>query len=259
MPSKTFRIRFLAVLALCFWACGAAAADSGADAALIKKALEKRLNGIRIEAVLATPIAGIYEAQYRSAEGMQIVYTDATGNYVLQGSLFDLRSGRDLTEEKLQALNAVPLSALPLDLAVKVQRGNGKRVLAMFSDPHCPYCRKFEKILQQLDDVTIYVFMYPVIRPDLANHSKAVWCSADRSKAWIELALNGEPPLADASCDTPLDKIRELGHRLGVNSTPTLILADGRRISGGLALADLTRLLDASAPAPGTPARKAAR
>jgi thiol:disulfide interchange protein DsbC len=259
MPSNCLRNRFLAALALCLVACAAAAADSGSNEALIRKALEKRLDGIRVEAILPTPIAGIYEAQYRSAEGMQIIYTDATGNYVLQGSLFDMRSGRDLTEEKLQALNAVPLSSLPLDLAVKVQRGNGKRVLAMFSDPHCPYCRKFERILQQVDDVTVYVFMYPVIRPDLAKHSKAVWCSADRSKAWIELALKGEPPLTDASCDTPLEKIRELGHRLGVNSTPTLILADGRRISGGLGLADLTRLLDSSASTPGAPARKVAR
>ena len=88
--------------------------------------------------------------------------------------------------------------SLPLDLAVKVQRGNGKRVLAMFSDPYCPACRQFEQALAQVDDITIYYFMYPVIRPELADHSRAVWCSPDRAKAWLELAANDGASDTDA-------------------------------------------------------------
>lgn len=136
--------------------------------------------------------------------------------------------------------------SLPLDLAVKVQRGNGSRVLAVFSDPYCPACRRFERSLEQIGDVTVYVFMYPVIRPENADHSRAVWCAPDRARAWLELAAAARPkvPRAASGCDDPLDKVRELGRALGVRITPTLILANGDRVSGALAPADLRELLD---------------
>jgi thiol:disulfide interchange protein DsbC len=157
-----------------------------------------------------------------------------------------VRANRDLTEERLRKLNAVKFEALPLDLAVKVQRGNGKRVLAMFSDPYCPACRQFERTLGQMDDITVYVFMFPVIRPENIDHSRAVWCSPDRAKAWLELAAAPQPkvPPAAPSCPNPVDKVLDYGQKLGVNSTPTLIFANGERLAGGLRLADLTEMLE---------------
>jgi len=128
---------------------------------------------------------------------------------------------------------------------VKIQRGSGRRVLVMFSDPYCPACQKFEKELAKVGDITIYVFMYPVIHPELANQSKAIWCSPDRAKAWLDLALRGKPPTADADCANPIERNLILGHRLGVNSTPTLFLADGERVQGGLSSAHLAATLDA--------------
>src|SRR4051812_4737810 len=150
-----------------------------ADEAAIRKSLEPKMGGVRIDAVNTTPIPGIYEVQYRSADGIQLVYTDANGSYVIQndGHLIDMKAGRDLTDERLRKLNTIAFDKLPLDMAVKIQRGNGKRVLVMFSDPYCPYCQQFEKTLQGFDDITIYVFMYPVIRPANIDHSRAVWCS----------------------------------------------------------------------------------
>jgi thiol:disulfide interchange protein DsbC len=130
---------------------------------------------------------------------------------------------------------------------VKVQRGNGRRVLAMFSDPYCPACQRFEKVLMQLEDVTIHYFMYPVIRPELADQSRAVWCSPDRSKAWLDLALRGKPSVSRANCDTPIEKNIELGRKLGINSTPTLFLVNGERYRGGLELAGLRSVLDEAA------------
>jgi thiol:disulfide interchange protein DsbC len=167
--------------------------------------------------------------------------------------MFDLRAGRDLTDEKLRKLNAVRFDQLPLDLAVKIQRGNGKRVVAMFSDPYCPYCQQFEKTLQQIDDITVYVFMYPVIRPQNAEHSKAVWCSPDRQKAWLELAIQHKRPAAPATCDNPVDKVLEVGRSLRVTSTPTLFLVNGERFAGGLKAADLRDLLDKAASGAPTP------
>ena len=221
-----------------------------ADDAAIRKALEPKLGGVRIDAILPTPIPGLFEIQFRTPDGVQVIYSDSTGNYAIQGNMYDFRSDRNLTEEKLRKLNVVKFDSLPLDLAVKIQRGNGKRVMAMFSDPYCPYCQQFEKTLQQIDDVTIYVFMYPIIRPQNADHSKAVWCSPDRAKAWLDLALHTKRPAAAATCDNPVDKVLELGRSLRINSTPTLILANGERIAGGLPLADMRDLLDQASAAP---------
>jgi thiol:disulfide interchange protein DsbC len=228
-----------------------AAGSAGANEAQIRKALEPKLGGAKIEGVQPAPVAGLWEVRFRTERGMRVLYTDATGNYVIQGNIFDVRTDRDLTDERLRKLNAVKFETLPLDLAVKVQRGNGKRVLAMFSDPYCPACRQFERALGQIEDITVYVFMYPVIRPENADHSKAVWCSPDRAKAWLELAAAPTPklPAAGASCANPVDKVLEAGRKLGVNSTPTLFLANGERLSGGLSAADLKELLDQTATA----------
>jgi thiol:disulfide interchange protein DsbC len=225
------------------------AACALANEAQIRKALEPKLgNGARIEGVAPAPVAGLWEVRLRTAQGMRVVYTDASASYLIQGSIFDVRTDRDLTEERLRKLNAVKFDQLPLELAVKVQRGNGKRVLAMFSDPYCPACRQFEKALQQVDNITVHVFMYPVIRPENADHSRAVWCSPDRAKAWLELAAAPRPKVPEAApaCGDPVNKVLQLGRSLGVNSTPTLILANGERLSGGLSAADLRALLDQS-------------
>ena len=220
-----------------------AATAALADEAQIRKVVENKLGGVKIEGIQPGPL-GLYEVRFRSSSGMRIVYTDADATHIFVGKVYDALNDRDVTEERLRKLNAVKFEALPFDQAVKVQRGSGKRVLAMFSDPYCPACKQFEQTLQQLDDVTIYVFMFPVIRPELADQSRAVWCSPDRAKAWLDVALRGKAPTAKSSCANPVEKNLELGRTLGVNSTPTLILANGERITGGLSRADLTDVLD---------------
>ncbi|MGQ0547645.1 MAG: DsbC family protein [Betaproteobacteria bacterium] len=224
-----------------------AAVPAAANEAQIRKALEEKLQGVRIEGVAPAPVPGLWEVRYRTSRGMRVIYTDPAGKFAINGNIHDLRTERDLTAERLEQLNAIKFSSLPLEQAVKIQRGNGKRVLAMFSDPYCPACKQFEQTLQQVDNITIYVFMYPVIRPELAQHSEAVWCSADRAKAWLDLALGGRPPAAAPDCATPVDKNVELGQGLGVNSTPTLVFRNDRRVAGGLKLTDLRQLLDQTA------------
>lgn len=234
-------LRFAAVLSVLFMFSPALA-----DEAQIRRALEAKMGGVRIEGIQPAPIPGLYEVRFRSAEGMQVVYTDASGSHVIVGRIIESNSNRDLTEERKRKLNAIKFESLPLDLAVKVQRGNGKRVIAMFSDPYCPACRQFERTLQQVENLTVYVFMYPVIRPENADHSRAVWCAPDRAKAWLELAAAPRPkvPGTGPGCDDPVDKVLNLGRKLGVNSTPTLILANGERVTGGLSPEDLREVLE---------------
>ena len=208
--------------------------------------LEPKLGGAKIEGVQPgarrRPVGGARAHRQRRAA---CSIPTPPARYLIEGSIHDLRSDRNLTEERLRRLNAIKFESLPLDQAVKIQRGTGRRVLVMFSDPYCPYCQQFEQTLQKIDDITVYVFMYPVIRPQNADHSKAVWCSPDRAKAWLELgAAQHKRPAAAASCDNPVEKNLELGRTLRVNSTPTLILANGERVAGGMAAADLQDMLE---------------
>ena len=222
-----------------------------ADEAQIRQAVEAKLGGIKVDGVQATPIPGIFEVRIQGRDGPQIVYADEQGAYFFTGHLIETGRNLDLTEERLRKLTAIEFKSLPLDLAVKVQRGNGRRALAMFTDPYCPYCRQLEQALLQIDDITVYVFMYPVIRPAAIDHSRAVWCSKDRARAWLELAVGDKPkvPAAPATCANPVDKVLELGRSLRVIGTPTLIFADGERASG-MPLAQLRAKLDQAAKQP---------
>ena len=220
-------------------------ASAHADEAQIRRVVEAQLDGGKVEGIAPGPL-GLFEVRVRTPRGLQILYSDADAKHLFVGQIYDTESERNITSERLRKLNVVKFDQLPLDQAVKIQRGKGSRVFAMFSDPHCPYCRQFEQVLQKADDFTLYVFMFPVIRPDLADHSKAVWCSADRSKAWIELALNNKVPAAKPDCANPVEKNMQLGQRLGVSATPTLIFMNGERVSGLLQLADLNEELEKS-------------
>ena len=217
-----------------------------ADEAQIRLAVEAKLGGIKVEGVQATPVPGVYEVRFIGRDGPQILYSDAQGAYFFTGHLIDALRDQDLTEERLLKLTAMEFNSLPLDLAVKIQRGSGKHSLAMFSDPYCPYCRQLEQVLMKLDDITVYVFMYPVIRPAAADHSRSVWCSKDRVKAWLELAATDKPkvPTAAPNCANPVDKVLELGRALRVNGTPTLFFTNGERAGGGMPLAQLRAKLD---------------
>ena len=232
------------ILNVMLWAVLGAALPASADEALIRQVIESKLGGAKVEGVQATPVQGIFEVRFAGAEGTRIVYTDARATHIFVGEIIDTKTDRNLTEERLRRISAVSMDAMPYDLAVKVQRGSGKQKLVVFSDPYCPACFKFEKTLAQLDDVTIHYFMYPVIRPERTDHSKAAWCSADRAKAWLELAQEHKVPKASPGCDTPIDKILAYGRKLGVGSTPTLFLANGERVRGGVALAQLRSLMD---------------
>ena len=206
--------------------------------AIIKRTLEGRLGGVKVDAVAKTPYLGLYEVRLDN----EILYTDEKMNYIFSGNIIDGKSMQNLTEKRLRDLTAIKWENLPLDAAVKTVRGNGKRTLAIFSDPNCPYCKRFEKDLAKVDDITIYTFLYPILSEDSHEKSKAVWCSADRSKAWSALMLSGTVPAA-ARCDTPIENNLALGRKYRVTGTPTLVFANGERVPGAIPQAQLEKLL----------------
>jgi len=199
-----------------------------ADEASVKRGVEARFDGIKVDSVTRTPYAGLYEI----VVGETLFYADEQVNFVFKGDIIDARSQKNLTEERQQKLTAIKFEDLPLDLAIKQVRGSGKRAVAIFSDPFCPYCKSLDRALLRQDDITIYTFLYPILRPESPDKARTIWCSPDRAKAYYDFMLNGREPAVAPSCNAPVDKWLALGKKIGVRATPTSFTTNGERILG---------------------------
>lgn len=208
---------------------------------LIRGSLEKQFPGAKVQSVVKTPYAGLYEV---FMEG-QLFYTDANARYFVVGKIIDAKSRVNLTEQRSEDLLRVSFASLPLENALKVVRGNGSRKLAVFSDPDCPFCRQYEEDLARLENVTIYTFIFPIegLHPGAAEKSRKIWCAPNRVEAWDQWMRKGVLPQNAGNCDNPIAKNVQLGGRLGINGTPTTILSDGRRVAGRIPVAQLEQRL----------------
>lgn len=209
-----------------------------ADDALLKKAVEEKLGG-KVEAVTKSGYLGLYEV---FADG-NIFYTDEKVSVIFAGNLIDTRNMQNVTQERLQKLSAIKFSELPLDLAVKTVRGKGTRVFATFEDPNCGYCKRFAKDLQNLDDITVYTFLYPILSPDSEQKAKQIWCASDKTKAWLGWMIEGSTPTGDGKCNHPTEKIKALGEKLRVTGTPTVFFSNGERVGGAIPAAQVDKRL----------------
>ena len=211
----------------------------------IRKALTENFPNAQITSIKKTPYSGMFEVYLDG----QIVYTDARGRYVFAGDVIELKSRRNLTQERLAKLQAVDWKIFPLEHAIKTVRGKGERKLVQFSDPDCPFCRKFEAELAKVDNLTVYTFLYPIesLHPKAVQTSRQIWCASNRSKAWDDYIKNGTVPGNDGKCANPIDSTVALATRLGISGTPTFFLANGVRVPGMVPAAQLERLLAANA------------
>jgi thiol:disulfide interchange protein DsbC len=223
-------LKLSAALALAF-ASASSFAETPQEATL-KKLIEPRLGeSAKVDSVTKTPYSGLFEVRV----GSDIFYTDAQAKYLFVGRILDANTTEDYTKARVDELSKIKFSDLPLESALKTVKGNGKRVIAVFEDPNCGYCKRFRQNLQDVDNVTVYTFLYNILSPDSAVKSKNIWCSADRNKAWDEWMLNNKSAsVAPEACSTPNDKIKALGIKLRVTGTPTIFFADGSRIPGAV-------------------------
>jgi thiol:disulfide interchange protein DsbC len=205
-----------------------------ADEAVIRKNLQARLPDMgKIDEVRKSELPGLFEVR---VDGVDIYYTDAQANYLIDGILIDTRSKRNLTEERVDKLTAIKFEALPLKDAFVVVRGKGERKLAVFEDPNCGYCKRFERDLQKVDNVTVYMFLLPVLGADSMEKSKAIWCAKDRGAAWLDWMLREQAAsAAPASCDAgAVVRNAELGRKHKITGTPTLIFSNSTRVPGAI-------------------------
>jgi thiol:disulfide interchange protein DsbC len=229
MITMTKTTRFIAAFA--FAACLLPAAF--ADEAAIRKNVPERLpNFPKIDEVNKTAIPGLYEIRL----GTEIRYTDEQGSFLIEGDLIDIRSRTNLTKERVDRLTAIDFKTLPLQDAVVWKQGSGERKLVVFADPNCGFCKKFERdTLQQVKDVTVYTFLYPILGGDSPEKSKAIWCAKDKTSVWRDWMVKGTPIAPSADCDTSaLARNYDFARAHGINGTPGLVFEDGRKVSGAI-------------------------
>jgi thiol:disulfide interchange protein DsbC len=226
--NKLIRIAATAVFAL---AAGAALAQS-AQETVIKKAIEPRLgDGVKVDSVTKTPYGGLFEVRV----GGDIFYTDAKGDYLFIGRIVDTKTFQDYTKARVDEINKIKFADLPFDSAIKMVKGNGKRVMAVFEDPNCGYCKRLRHTLAEMDNVTVYTFMYNILSEDSVVKSRNIWCSADRAKAWDDWMIDGKAAAtAPANCTAPHERILALGQKMKITGTPTIFFTDGTRIPGAV-------------------------
>ncbi len=219
----------------------APAAVLPADAAAVKKLVEQRIPGMEVRSIARTDILGLYEVLADD----RIVYVDPKVNYLIMGSIYDMGSKQNLTEDRYRQLNRVDYASLPFERSFKRVKGDGSRRIALFSDPDCPFCARIEKEFAGMDNVTIYTFLFPIdaLHPAAAQKSRQIWCASDRLKAWDEWFATNKLPDNKGECANPVAELQALGAKLKINATPTLIFADGTMVPGALPLAQLESTL----------------
>lgn len=211
------------------------------DLEKLKATIEKNSSDLTITNLAETPIKGLYEL----TSGKTIYYVDESGTYLLAGHLYDLASKTDLTKPRLDKLNRIDWDSIPLDQAIVSGDPKGKPV-AIFTDPDCGYCQQLEKNIATAKGIKFYTFLFPLesIHPDAKRKSQVMWCSKDPHKTMIDVMLNGKEAKGSIDCKNPIQANIELGMKLGIRGTPTLISPDGRKTSGALSLEALNQWLD---------------
>jgi thiol:disulfide interchange protein DsbC len=221
---------------------------ASANEAEIRKVLSERFPTIpRIDEVTQGPMPGLWEVRL----GTEVMYTDDKGQFLIQGEIIDTVSRRNLTQERIDKLTAIDFASLPLKDAIVWKAGTGKRKMVVFADPNCGYCKRFERDLSNVKDVTVYTFLYPILGGDSPDKSKAIWCSKDPTASWRNWMLDGtSPPKLLGNCEAPLDRNLQLGRKHRINGTPAVVFEDGTRVPGAMGTAQIEqRLAGIKAPA----------
>lgn len=218
----------------------------------VKQELAKKYPEVKAERITKTTYGNLFEV----FTGGEILYTDEKVTFLLLGTLVDTQTRVNISEARLQKLNVINFNDLPFENAIKLVRGNGSRRMAIFADPNCGYCKRFEQDVNVMDNITAYIFAYPILAQDSIDKSKAIWCSTDRLKAWQDQMLREKAPTGKGTCDNPIDKVVALGRKLNVTGTPTTFFEDGERISGALPKDRIEAKLIAAKAAPGGEAKR---
>lgn len=240
----------------------ASTADEAAVAARMK---EKYPRMTLSESPSRVESTGLYEMQIAG----QAAYTDAQASFLLVGGELLIGSGdqvKNYTQTSQMKAQEGVFKTLPLEEAFRTVYGKGEQKLAVFSDPDCPFCQRFEATLEEHKkdlNLTVYTFLWPLsIHQHAAEHAAYLWCTKDRSSAfrdwmlfsnqagiapgaWERWLQKTNRPAAN-SCDHPahLEKINAIAASQGFMATPTLLFENGMTYPGAATYDKLLQALE---------------
>jgi thiol:disulfide interchange protein DsbC len=206
-----------------------AIADEGMD--VVEAKLRTLAPSATTIAISETPVDGLLQAQINS----DIVYISNDGQYLMQGTLFDIDARVNLTDQAKSDVRRVLLEQLDQPQAISfTPEGEPVHKLMVFTDIDCGYCRKLHEEMDEYLEkgIEIDYMAYPRAGIGSPSYDKfvSVWC-ADDQQAALTLAKAGNDP-EPKQCDNPVLEQFELGQQLGVTGTPALITSDGTLIPG---------------------------
>ena len=239
-PMDSF-LRFITIALACLTAVSFAAR---ADETAIRKALAARMPGLpKLDQVSKGPVKGLYELRF----GNDVFYSDEDGNYLIEGQIIDTQTRTNVTQERIDKLLAIDFATLPFKDAVVWKQGTGERKLAVFADPNCGYCKRFERDLLKVKDVTVYTFLFPILGGDSPDKARDIWCSKNNGQTWRSWMIDGTAP-PHGECDTAaIERNTAFGRAHHINGTPGLLFEDGRRVPGAMPPEDVEKRLAVAA------------
>ena len=218
---------------------------------LTKESAIKALNGIQGEVLSVDPaeIPGLYLVTMKMQGRVVPIYLDGSGSYLFTGNVIRLKDRKNLTDAHYQRLNPVDISMIPLEDALIVGSPEATQHIIVFTDPHCPYCSKLHKVLQEAvkknPDLAFYNKLIP-LKPSSKQITQTILCN--KSLEQLEQAFAGKS-LPEPSCKTDtIENNLKLAQQLGIHGTPTLILPNGQVAPGYKPLDELLTLIEESKP-----------
>ena len=197
----------------------------------------------KITSVTATSMPNIY---WVKAEGLPAFFTDATGQYVVQGDIIKVGGAKpEHISANLQAQDAKASLATidKKDMIIFPAKGQTKAAIYVFTDADCGYCRKFHSEIDEVNALGIEVRYLPWPRSEQTMPiMEKIWCSSDRKKALTDAKLG--LPINAPTCSNPVRKIYELGANLGINGTPAVFDTEGHQLGGYVPPAELAQALN---------------
>jgi len=235
-------------------AINTSAIAEGVDPAVeqtIRIALQPLLAGGKIDLIRPSEMEGLYEV----IVGTNLYYASKDGRYLLNGSMLDLRSGRNITEVKKSGLRMGVINSLGEDQMIIFAADKVTDTITVFTDLDCPYCRLMHSKMKGYNDrgITVRYLLYPRDVVGSASYKKAVsvWCSRDKNQAFTD--ASNRKPVASKDCENPVSSYMSLGKQMGVSGTPTIFLETGDRLPGYVPPAELaSRLQQFKKPVPAT-------
>jgi len=236
-------MRTIFPLVKCWLSIGLICAASIAQAEMTPDVFSAVLTA-KYPGAVGSKIAPAFPGFWSVIKNGEVLYFNDELSIMISGDVVDLKANQSISA-KLRSENEPKIDTAQLNLKDAIKLGSGSRVLYVFSDPDCPYCRQLEPVLRQLQDATVYIFPMPLVQlhPNAKIVAESIWCQINREHAWKSYMDMGIAPKA-SKCANPIDRNLALAQSLNIQGTPAIIFADGSIIPGAVPLERLNAKLN---------------